>query len=71
MKKGWWFPFVSRKKGGVSRMVSRKTGDGSRMIGVVTHGAWVLHLINKDKSDESLLLLAFGRYAVNVIFLRC
>ena len=52
-------------------MVSRKTGDGSRMTGVVTHGAWVLHLINKDKSDESLLLLAFGRYAVNVIFLRC
>ena len=40
------------------------------MVDVVIQGAWVLYRINKDKDDESLPLLAFRRYVVNVIFLK-
>ena len=40
------------------------------MVHVVVEGVWVLHRINKDKGDESLPLLALGRHAVNVIFLK-
>ena len=40
------------------------------MVNVVIKGAWVLYHINKDKSDESLPLLAFRRHVVSVIFLK-
>ena len=38
------------------------------MVDVVLQGAWVLYRINKDEGDESLLLVAFQRHAVNAIF---
>ena len=38
------------------------------MIDVVIQSAWVLSRINKDKGNESLLLLAFWRHVVNAIF---
>ena len=40
------------------------------MVSVVIQGALILHCINKDKGDESPLLLAFRRHFVNVIFLK-
>ena len=40
------------------------------MVDVVIQGAWVLYRINKEKDGESLPLLAFRRYVVNVIFLK-
>ena len=40
------------------------------MVEVVIQGAWVLYLINKDKDDESLFLLAFRRHVVNVFLLK-
>ena len=39
------------------------------MVDVVLQGARVLHRINKDKGDESLLFLVFWRHIVNAIFL--
>ena len=40
------------------------------MVDFVIQVAGVLYHINKDKGDESLPLLAFQRYSVNVIFLK-
>ena len=40
------------------------------MVDVVLQGVQVLYCINKDEGDESLPLLAFRRYVVNVIFLK-
>ena len=40
------------------------------IVDVSIHGALVLYRINKDKDNESLLLLAFRRHVVNVIFLK-
>ena len=34
----------------------------------VLQNAWVLHCINKDEGDESMLLLAFRRDVANDIF---
>ena len=39
-------------------------------VDVFIQGALVLYRINKDKDNESLLLLAFRRHVVNVIFLK-
>ena len=36
----------------------------------VLQGVWLLHRINIDEGDESLLLLAFRRDVVNAIFLK-
>ena len=41
-----------------------------QMVDVVIQGLWVFHRINKDKHNESLPLLAFWRYVVNVILLQ-
>ena len=40
------------------------------MVDVVLQSVWVLYRINKDESDESLLLLVFRREVVNAIFLK-
>ena len=40
------------------------------MVEVIIQGAWVFYHINREKGDESLPLLAFGRHVVNVIFLK-
>ena len=40
------------------------------MVDFVIQGAGVLCLINKDKGDKFLPLLAFQRHIVNVIFLK-
>ena len=40
------------------------------MVDVVLQGVWVIHPINNDEGDESLLFLAFRRDVVNVIFLK-
>ena len=40
------------------------------MVDVVIQGAWVLYCIFKGKGDESLPLLVFRRYFVNVTFLK-
>ena len=37
----------------------------------VLQNAWVLHCINKDEGDESMLLLAFRRDVANEIILKC
>ena len=37
-------------------------------VDVVIQGTWVLYLINNDKGDKSLPLLAFRRHFLNVIF---
>ena len=38
------------------------------MVHFLIQCAWMLHLINKDKGNESLALIAFRRHFVNVIF---
>ena len=40
------------------------------MVDVVIQGTWVLHRTNKNKGNASLLLLAFRRHGINVIFLK-
>ena len=40
------------------------------MLDVLIHGAWVVYHINKDRGNESLLLRAFSRHVISMIFLK-